>query len=110
VTTQASGERSALSYKREPPEMDSCCSKHIPTWSRAALSRKSPPSAANSLPPWPRSDVHEDPRQKRPIKHEYEGTTLLGEDSEALGRAESLAKACPDLWVYIPVGYRREMG
>ena len=45
-------------------------------------------------------------RQKRPIKHEYGGTTVLTEGTEALGRAESLAKAYPDGWVYIHVEYR----
>ena len=47
--------------------------------------------------------TYEDARQKRPIRHEYGGTTVL---TEALGRAESLAKACPDGWVYIHVEYR----
>jgi len=39
--------------------------------------------------------------QKRPIKHEYGGPTVLTEGTETLGRAESLARECPDGWVYI---------
>jgi hypothetical protein len=52
--------------------------------------------------------AYEDARQKRPIKHEYGGTTVLTEGTEALGRAESLARECPDGWVYILVGYRED--
>jgi len=50
--------------------------------------------------------TYEAARQKRPIRHEYGGTTVLTEGTEALGRAESLAKAYPDGWVYIHVEYR----
>jgi hypothetical protein len=39
--------------------------------------------------------AYEDARQKRPIKHEYGGTTVLTEGTEALGRAESLARVYP---------------
>jgi hypothetical protein len=39
-------------------------------------------------------------------KHEYDGTTVLTEGDEALGLAESLAKAYPNGWVYIE--YRRD--
>ena len=52
--------------------------------------------------------AYEDARQKRPIKHEYGGTTVLTEGTEALGRAESLARECPDGWVYIHVEYRED--
>ena len=40
--------------------------------------------------------AYEDARQKRPIKHEYGGPTLLTEGRQALGRAESLARECPE--------------
>jgi hypothetical protein len=50
--------------------------------------------------------AQEDARQKRPIKHEYGGTTVLTDGAEALGRAEVLAKEYPDGWVYIHVEYR----
>jgi hypothetical protein len=50
--------------------------------------------------------AYEDARHKRPIKHEYGGTIVLTEGAEALGRAESLARAYPDGWVYIHVEYR----
>ena len=50
--------------------------------------------------------AYEDARQRRPIKHEYGVTTVLTEGTEAHGRAESLAKAYPDGWVYIHVEYR----
>jgi hypothetical protein len=50
--------------------------------------------------------AHEDARQKRPIKHEYGGTTVLTDGAEAIGRAEVLAKEYPDGWVYIHVEYR----
>ena len=50
--------------------------------------------------------AYEDARQKRPIKHEYGGTTVLTEGAEALERAESLLKEYPDGWVYIHVEYR----
>jgi hypothetical protein len=33
-----------------------------------------------------------------PLPYEYGGTTVLAEGTEALGRAESLAKAYPDGW------------
>ena len=52
--------------------------------------------------------AYEGARQKRPIKHEYGGTTVLTEGTEALGRAESLARECPDGWVYIHVEYRED--
>jgi hypothetical protein len=48
----------------------------------------------------------EDARHKRPIKHEYGGTTVLTDGTEALGRAELLAKEYPSGWVYIHVEYR----
>jgi hypothetical protein len=54
--------------------------------------------------------AYEDARHKRPIKHEYGGTTVLTEGAEALGRAESLARECPDGWVYIHVEYRGDKG
>ena len=50
--------------------------------------------------------AYEDARQRRPIKHEYGGTTVLTEGAEALGRAELLTQECPDGWVYIHVEYR----
>jgi hypothetical protein len=50
--------------------------------------------------------AYEDAHQKRPIRHEYGGPTVLTEGTEALGRAESLAKAYSDGWVYIHVEYR----
>jgi hypothetical protein len=50
--------------------------------------------------------AYEDARQKRPIKHEYGGTTVLTEGTEALRRAESLARAYPAGWVYIHIEYR----
>jgi len=50
--------------------------------------------------------AYEDARQKRPIKHEYGGTTVLTDGAEALGRAEVLAREYPDGWVYIHVEYR----
>jgi hypothetical protein len=40
--------------------------------------------------------AYEDARQKRPIKHEYGGTTVLTDGAEALGRAEVLAKEYSD--------------
>jgi len=49
--------------------------------------------------------AYEDARRKRPIKHEYGGTTVLTDGAEALGRAEPLAKEYPDGWVYIHVEY-----
>jgi hypothetical protein len=51
--------------------------------------------------------AYEDARRKRPIKHEYGGTTVLTDGAESLGRAELLAKEYPDGWVYIHVEYRR---
>ena len=50
--------------------------------------------------------AYEDARQKRPIKHEDGGTTVLTDGAEALGRAEVLAKEYPDGWVYVHVEYR----
>jgi hypothetical protein len=50
--------------------------------------------------------AYEDARQKRPIKHEYGGTTVLTDGAEALGRAEVLAKVYPNGWVYIHVEHR----
>jgi len=50
--------------------------------------------------------AYEDARQKRPIKREYGGPTLLTEGTQALGRAESPARECPEGWVYIHVEYR----
>jgi hypothetical protein len=50
--------------------------------------------------------AYEDARHRRPIKHEYGGTTILTDGAEALRRAESLAEAYPDGWVYIHVEYR----
>jgi hypothetical protein len=50
--------------------------------------------------------AYEDARQKRPIKHEHGGTTVLTDGAEALGRAELLAKESPNGWVYIHVEYR----
>jgi hypothetical protein len=44
--------------------------------------------------------AYEDARQKRPIKHEYGGTTILTEGAEAF------AQEYPDGWVYIHVEYR----
>ena len=52
--------------------------------------------------------AYEDARQKRPIKHEFGGTSILTEVTEALGRAESLAEAYPDGWVCIHVEYRED--
>jgi hypothetical protein len=51
-----------------------------------------------------------DARQQRPIKHEYGGTTVLTEGTEALERAESLVKEYPEGWVYIHVEYRGDQG
>jgi hypothetical protein len=50
--------------------------------------------------------AYEDARQKRPIRHEYGGTTVLADGAEALGRAELLAKEYHAGWVYIHVEYR----
>jgi hypothetical protein len=50
--------------------------------------------------------AYEDARQKRPIRHEYGGTTVLADGAEALGRAELLAREYPAGWVYIHVEYR----
>jgi hypothetical protein len=52
--------------------------------------------------------AYEDARQKRPIKHEHRGTTVLADGAEVLERAELLAKEFPDEWVYIHLEYRRE--
>ncbi len=40
--------------------------------------------------------AYEDVRQKRPIKHEYGGTTILADGAEALERAEVLARTFSD--------------
>jgi hypothetical protein len=45
-------------------------------------------------------------RERCSIKNEYCGTTVLTEGTEALGRAEALARVYPDGWVYIHVEYR----
>jgi len=52
--------------------------------------------------------AYEDARQKRPIKHEHGGITILTDGAEALRRAELLAREFPDGWVYIHVEYREE--
>jgi hypothetical protein len=52
--------------------------------------------------------AYEDARQKRPMKHEHGGTTLLTDGAEALGRAELLAKVFPEGWVYIHLEYKGE--
>jgi hypothetical protein len=52
--------------------------------------------------------AYEDVRQKRPLKHQHGGTTVLYDGVSALGRAELLAKEFPDGWVYIHVEYRGE--
>ena len=52
--------------------------------------------------------AYEDARQKRPIKHEHGGTTVLTDGAEAFGRAEELARESPDGWVYLHVEYREE--
>jgi hypothetical protein len=54
--------------------------------------------------------AYEDARQKRPIKHEHSGTTVLTQGAEALGRAESLARECPQGWVCIHAEYRGDKG
>ena len=51
---------------------------------------------------------YQDARQKRPIKHEHGGTTVLADGAEALRRAEELAIESPDGWVYLHVEYRGE--
>jgi hypothetical protein len=40
--------------------------------------------------------AYEDVRQRRPIKHEHGGTTILTDGAEALGWAEELARTFPD--------------
>ena len=50
--------------------------------------------------------AYEDARQKRPMKHEHGGTTVLTDGYEALGRAEELAREFPDGWVYIHLEYK----
>jgi len=50
--------------------------------------------------------AYEDARQKRPIKHEHGGTTVLTDGHEALRRAEELAREFPDGWVYIHLEYK----
>jgi hypothetical protein len=52
--------------------------------------------------------AYEDVRQKRPMKHEHGGTTVLTDGARALERAELLAKEFPDGWVYIHLEYRGE--
>jgi hypothetical protein len=52
--------------------------------------------------------AYEDVRQKRPMKHEHGGTTVLTDGAEALGRAEVIAKEFPGGWVYIHLEYRGE--
>jgi hypothetical protein len=52
--------------------------------------------------------AYEDARQKRPMKHEHGGITVLTHGAEALERAEELAKEFPDGWVYIHLEYRGE--
>jgi hypothetical protein len=52
--------------------------------------------------------AYEDARQKRPMKHEHGGTTILTDGAGALARAELLAREFPDGWVYIHVEYRAE--
>jgi len=49
--------------------------------------------------------AYEDARQKRPIKHEHGGTTVLTSGAEAIGRAGVLAKEFPKGWVYVHVEY-----
>ncbi len=50
--------------------------------------------------------AYQDAKWKRPMNHEYGGTTVLTDGAEALGRAEELAKEFPDGWVFIHVEYR----
>jgi hypothetical protein len=50
--------------------------------------------------------AYEDVRQKRPMKHEHGGTTVLADGAKVLSRAEVLAKESPDGWVNIHVEYR----
>jgi len=52
--------------------------------------------------------AYEDARQKRPIKHERGGTTVLTDGSEALGLAQELAREWPDGWVYSHLEYGGE--
>jgi hypothetical protein len=49
---------------------------------------------------------YQDARHKRPLEHQYGGTTVLTDGAEALGRAEVLAEAYPAGWVHIHVEYR----
>jgi len=49
--------------------------------------------------------AYEDARQKRPIKHEHGGATVLTNAAEAIGRAEVLGKEFLTGWVYIHVEY-----
>jgi hypothetical protein len=46
--------------------------------------------------------------QKRPLRHQHGGTTVLDDGARALGRAEELARVFPEGWVYIHIEYRRE--
>ncbi len=52
--------------------------------------------------------AYEDARQKRPIKQQHGGTTVLTDGDQALRRAEELAREFPDGWVYIHVEYGGE--
>jgi hypothetical protein len=52
--------------------------------------------------------AYEDARQKRPIKHERGGTTVLTDGAEALELAQELAREFPDGWVYIHLEYGGE--
>jgi hypothetical protein len=45
-------------------------------------------------------------RQKRPIKHEDGGPTVLTAGDHALDPAESLARGYPGGWAYIHVEHR----
>ena len=40
--------------------------------------------------------AYEDARQRRPIKHQHGGTTILTDGARALERAEELAREFPD--------------
>jgi hypothetical protein len=50
--------------------------------------------------------AYEDAKWKRPLDHEYGGTTVLTDRAGVLGRAEELAKEFPDGWVYIHLEFR----
>ena len=49
--------------------------------------------------------AYEDARQKRPIKHEHGGTTVLASGARSIGRAEALNKEFPKGWVHVHVEY-----